>query len=145
MNKDIVQQVLNNAWERHVVRGEGLGWDGSGRVCRYRTEDGRACAIGASISDELYSSSLEGAGVSASLKLINVLEMSLGVGSIDFMTTDALSDLQKLHDRVAMAPHADKFPLIDRTYYASFEPDIPKIEQVYRHFAEHYELEIPNA
>jgi len=66
------------------------GAEGGPKVCRYRTVDGNACAVGALIEPDTYREWFEGAGLH---KLVR--EHSLELGQVD---VQLLADLQVWHD-----------------------------------------------
>lgn len=65
-----------------------------GFSCRYRTPDGRACAVGILILDEKYTTDIEGNSAYASC-VREVIEYPEGV------TQDELEQVQGIHDRIA--------------------------------------------
>lgn len=66
--------------------------DDQGGSCRYKTEDGKKCAIGRFIPDEKYKKSIEGCSVREVMHKNLLSEEILSLGS------DFLNSIQGLHD-----------------------------------------------
>jgi hypothetical protein len=75
--------------------------------CRYKTQDGKKCAIGCLIEEKFYSSNLESCSVAGILNypnyvrynvLIKALKQSLKLKEISTNDLIFLSDLQYVHD-----------------------------------------------
>lgn len=84
----------------------------TGQFCRYRTEEGLRCFIGALIPDEVYEKSMEGIGVDAFLGN----KEGIGFDNHDVMALfagtdiDLLYRLQRIHDVGMNGMHADLIP-----------------------------------
>lgn len=64
--------------------------------CRYRTSDGKRCAVGCLIPDELYSPKFEGKNAWAMLDMDQKLRAHIGIETnADY---DFLGELQRIHD-----------------------------------------------
>lgn len=61
------------------------------RACRYRGDEGRKCAVGVLIPDELYKAELEGWSVTNTYVMASMPE-------VEIESLDLVSKLQKLHD-----------------------------------------------
>jgi hypothetical protein len=94
------QEVFDRVWDYFITKGnppavsdEGFG---SVKLCRYRTKDGRRCAIGCLIPDELYEEGLEGCPARFIPHASPALE-ELFAG----VSTELLTRLQVKHDTCA--------------------------------------------
>jgi hypothetical protein len=79
--------------------------------CRYRTDDGRKCFIGALIPDELYDSKIEGLAVAflpRTLEILGARSNRIDINSVLYSLgiqneqMTFCSDLQKIHDRCSI-------------------------------------------
>lgn len=86
------QEIINKIVE-HFRQQKALAWDASQGHCRYRTTDGRKCAVGALIPDALYHEDFEE-------KSIKSFKLHFGWDAIPFYAKDMLllDKLQKAHD-----------------------------------------------
>lgn len=90
-----------------------------GRLCAYRGEWDRMCAIGCLIDDEHYTPELEGSHVHESNVLVAV-QSSLGV-EIGGMSLDLLYELQKCHDNTAIVFWEDTLKAIARRFGLKYD------------------------
>lgn len=88
-NQEIFDKVVAHLRKQG---GPSVGKDGR---CKYRADNGRMCAVGCLIPDELYHKEMEGNAVLTGTVVDDVLE-GMGVSSDGF---ELLSELQMLHDR----------------------------------------------
>lgn len=89
--------------------------------CRYRTEDGRKCAIGALIPDELYQAGIENHTAEAPIVIDKI------PGAAVWEDGAYLKALQKIHDEAERDGGSEEF--------LSF------VEEYARRFADEHELE----
>lgn len=82
--------------------------------CKYRTNDGRKCAIGCLIPDHLYDSNIEGLSLSGNNRLISILENVLG--QLDDIDHKILRDLQDLHDSIHIEKWKFNLKIIAKRY-----------------------------
>jgi hypothetical protein len=73
-----------------------LNEDSGTTVCRYRTADGRKCAVGQHIPDEKYDQKIEGDGISDEIMDMMTKEAKQTISSQDEWTT-----IQLIHDGLA--------------------------------------------
>lgn len=114
------QQIFTNAVRG--IRAQGGPATSTDNPCRYRTETGRACAIGHNIADENYHPAIEGNFARDN----NVLAaMGFDPYTIPVEDESFLLDLQKrLHDNIVM-DHVDwsnPAPDADAVFMRAFEP-----------------------
>lgn len=130
----VEQDVFNKAWKEFIEKEAPPAVarrSGDVYCCRYRTEDGRACAIGLSIPDEL-ARHLEGKGA-GSLCRVEVLE-ALGFAHYvqPVKSEDWLYDLQySLHDA-----------LIDSST-GQWRVNVSERREAYESYAKRWGLTIP--
>lgn len=105
IQKKIVERV-----RKHLLRQKARA--SSGGTCVYRAPDGKRCAVGALIKDEVYCKEMEGAGVSSLMHAIfdgkglhgdfvlaQVLVETLGVQAVaNEEVLELLDNLQSIHD-----------------------------------------------
>jgi hypothetical protein len=94
--KDIYERVSG-----HLLAQNAVSEDDSGS-CRLRSPDGRKCAIGSLVSDEVYDARLEGVGISYYRHaqdgvLLRALYAS-NVNAYDPNVIDLLMELEQIHD-----------------------------------------------
>lgn len=85
-------------------------------ICRYRGPDGLACAIGALISDEHYSVSLEGRAANDVLVEMALSKSGFGVDNIG---AELLHLLQSVHDVYAPEQWCAKLEEIEAKYFGN--------------------------
>jgi hypothetical protein len=113
MNK---QEVFDKVAKHLLTQGEQAMVD---NMCKYRTEDGRMCAVGCLIADDYYNEELEGISLwdgdcmneDSVASLHEALENS--IGDIDRETYGLLRDLQALHDARETPPSAWPHKLVE--------------------------------
>jgi hypothetical protein len=94
--KDIYERVC-----AHLLAQQAVSEDDSGS-CRLRGENGRKCAIGSLVRDDLYDADLEGVGISyyrhaQDGKLLRALYAS-NVNAYDPNVIELLMELEQIHD-----------------------------------------------
>jgi hypothetical protein len=89
-------------------------WDGSTR-CRYRTNDGLACAVGCLIEDNYYSKDMEGnhAGTESVCKAV---AQSLRLKGLKPSTVTLLRDLQRVHDEFTPDEWSDELAIVGENF-----------------------------
>lgn len=89
------QEIIDKVVE-HFRQQKALAWDDLTGHCRYRTSDGRKCAVGALIPDALYRKDFEE-------KSIKSFKLYFDKDSIPFYAKDMLllNKLQEAHDFIA--------------------------------------------
>lgn len=89
------QEIINKIVE-HFRQQKALAWDVAQGHCRYRTTDGRKCAVGALIPDALYREDFEE-------KSLKAFKLYFDGDLIPFYAKDVLllSKLQEAHDNIA--------------------------------------------
>jgi hypothetical protein len=94
MNK---QQTFNKV-VRHLRR-QGRATDSKG-TCMYRTPNGRSCAVGCLIPDELYHESMEGKAVGTTSSPLSGFMASKITALVELLEIDVVlaRDLQTVHD-----------------------------------------------
>lgn len=90
------QEVFNKVYQ-HFILEQNPHSVGSNGECRYRTPEGRKCAIGIFIPDDLYYEGLEGR---TAITVLDEIGESIG---LDPMDTNFLVDLQRCHDKSSLA------------------------------------------
>jgi hypothetical protein len=82
-------------------------------ICMYRSEDGKMCAVGCLIADEVYTFRLEDMNSSS-----NIVMRALDRSGFDIYTYSAtlISDMQTLHDRQPVSKWEDGFKSIAAEY-----------------------------
>lgn len=58
-----MQRMFDKVWDYFAVQGNPFAFDPALDTCRYRTADGRKCAVGCLIPDEAYTKTIEESGV----------------------------------------------------------------------------------
>lgn len=109
--------------KRHLLAQGGPAMDGREKMCMYRTEDGRKCAIGCLIPDEAYRKEWEGKCLTI---IISDYPSILGILGIEDRSIDIifLRSLQDAHD-----------DFMECGYPASWED---YIEQKFESLEKHY-------
>lgn len=90
------QQIFDHITAHLLKQGRRATSPAAGYYCRYRTEDGLKCAVGALIPDDRYDPGMEGHLVSELVPnfLLDIIQTpQLGT------TIDLLRQLQQIHDR----------------------------------------------
>lgn len=106
-NQEIFDKVVT-----HLRKQGGPALDKKGR-CKYRAGNGRMCAVGCLIPDNLYHKDMEGKPVGCGFPIDSVLyEIGFGNSGLEL-----LSCLQELHDRFNVGP----------TWPAGFEERLSEI------------------
>lgn len=85
----VVKHLSSQGWMRSLSSNEFNGTEFIPAVCAYRGDEGRMCAIGIFMSDEVYDPEWEGSGVSVSMC------DACGLNDVDIKL---LIELQKFHD-----------------------------------------------
>lgn len=82
----------------HFLHQQSLAWDKHQGTCKYRTDDGRKCAVGALIPDELYLPKYE----SCNVKQINAIAReTFGELLFEPEFEPLLTLIQNIHDSIA--------------------------------------------
>ena len=94
------QEIFNKAYLG--LKSQGFAKSFDGKVCLYRDTEGRKCAVGYLIPDELYSVDMEGWVVSILVERFPEIAKILGVqdsdGPIPVSFLSFLDELQMCHD-----------------------------------------------
>lgn len=98
------QAIFNTVWNHFIAEGNPPSISAEGR-CRYRTEDGKKCAIGILIPDELYSEALEG---SSAKGICDFADIRAALDVHDSTDINYLNQIQFAHDGAA-ADHRAEF------------------------------------
>ena len=104
--KEIYERV-----SAHLLRQRAVSEDENGS-CRLRGSDGRKCAIGSLIRDDLYCNDIEGVGIAyyrhaRDGALLRALYAS-NVDIYDDQIVELLTELEELHDNA----HVDEWPAL---------------------------------
>lgn len=83
--------LRQHARSRNVILGKAF--------CRYRAADGRRCAIGFILPDELYCERLEGLAVNDLAHTLNSIERGRRFAALLYRDLELLTVLQRMHDR----------------------------------------------
>ncbi len=94
--KDIFERMKTHLLAQNAVSEDDTG------SCRLRSPDGRKCAIGSLVRDEVYEAALEGVGISYYRhahdgKLLRAL-YALNVNAYDPNVIELLMELEQIHD-----------------------------------------------
>lgn len=88
-------------------------------TCAYRGTEGRRCAVGVLISDEVYYTEIEGDAVT--YDGVKAMLRASGVSSVNGRRLDLLSDLQQIHDTCPPLSWGDELLLTARKYRLNAE------------------------
>jgi hypothetical protein len=94
--KKVLMQEIYDRVAEHLLRQNSRAVSALG-ICRYRTEDGKKCAIGCLIGDESYSVDLESYSVRTSI-VREALIKSIGVTAAAMPPVWFFGELQRVHD-----------------------------------------------
>lgn len=89
------QAAFDAVYEHFVAKGapQSTAMKNGDRVCRYRTEDGKKCAIGVLVPEHMYSKAMEGLMASSLWFRGNLPYLSSEI------TPEFLDHLQQMHDQ----------------------------------------------
>jgi hypothetical protein len=93
---EIIDKVI-----AHFEKQRDFGFDRDKSRCCYRTADGKKCAVGCLIPDELYHHDMEGQTISAATWRGRLVIEALRQSGIDGDCLALLSNLQRRHDDLA--------------------------------------------
>lgn len=104
------QEIINKVVE-HFRQQKALAWDAAQGHCRYRTTDGRKCAVGALIPDALYREDFEE-------KSIKTFNLHFDWDAIPFYAKDMvlLNKLQEAHDNIATEQFSEPEKQVSRFF-----------------------------
>lgn len=133
------QDAFNNVWQHFIVEGNKPAIDAGG-ACVYRGTEGKMCAIGCQLADDVYDPMLERktfmdiSDVAAGKPPAYGVELDTEVairfmGYFSMVTPKFMDNMQEIHDRMSDFIRDDN--VMDR------------LEQQLIHFAEHNNITIP--
>ena len=118
----MTQREVFDKVKNHLLVQGARAQDGVG-ACQYRDDEGLMCAVGCLISDEHYSTALEGHSIRRAnmepepgTQLVRDALVNSGV-VLDASTIDMLYDLQLLHDETWPESWAEELAEIERKYF----------------------------
>lgn len=124
------QEMFDKVWQHFVVEGNPPAVDGEGLRCMYRTDDGRRCAFGVLLPDELYKIAMEGKSPAYLVREYPELGRALGI-SVE-TAGEFILWLQSAHDDAAAVPR--------KPNVITFRVDI---ERRLRRVAAEFKLQVP--
>jgi hypothetical protein len=126
-NAATAQEVFDYVIGQLVCQG-GRSVSASGTDCRYRGSDGRKCAVGFLIPDELYVWRMEGDSISGLCGHFPDLCAKSGIKKHN----DILNGLQHMHDSLSTWQNQDSFSHKTRRIADLYNLTVPEIAYTYQ-------------